>query len=42
MCGLPPANLAPIGTGPYRFLTVADGIWTFGANEQYRDGLPYF
>lgn len=37
-----PANLAPIGTGPYRFLTVADGIWTFGANEQYRDGLPYF
>ena len=37
-----PANLEPIGTGPYRFLTVADGIWTFGANEQYREGLPYF
>jgi len=37
-----PANLSPIGTGPYRFLTVADGIWTFGANEQYREGLPYF
>ncbi|PZO22519.1 MAG: peptide ABC transporter substrate-binding protein [Leptolyngbya foveolarum] len=37
-----PANLAPIGTGPYRFLTVADGVWTFGANEQYREGLPYF
>lgn len=37
-----PANLNPIGTGPYRFITVADGIWTFGANEQYRDGLPFF
>ncbi len=37
-----PANLAPIGTGAYRFLTVADGIWTFGANEQFREGQPYF
>lgn len=37
-----PANLNPIGTGPYRFITRADGIWTFGANEQHRDGLPYF
>ena len=37
-----PANLAPIGTGPYRFITVADGRWTFGANEQHREGLPYF
>lgn len=36
------ANLQPVGTGPYRFITMADGIWTFGANEQYRDGLPYF
>ena len=39
---LSPANLAPIGTGPYRFITVADGRWTFGANEQHREGLPYF
>ena len=37
-----PANLNPVGTGPYRFITVADGLWTFGANEQHRDGVPYF
>ncbi|MGI8936338.1 MAG: peptide ABC transporter substrate-binding protein [Phormidesmis sp.] len=37
-----PANLQPVGTGPYRFITVSDGQWTFAANEQYRDGLPFF
>lgn len=37
-----PENLQPVGTGPYRFITVADGRWTFAANEQYRDGLPAF
>lgn len=37
-----PENMNPIGTGPYRFITVADGVWTFGANEQHREGLPYF
>ncbi len=37
-----PANLQPVGTGPYRFITVAEGQWTFAANEQYRDGLPSF
>ncbi|MGB3294412.1 MAG: peptide ABC transporter substrate-binding protein [Phormidesmis sp.] len=37
-----PENLQPVGTGPYRFITVADGQWTFAANEQYRDGLPPF
>lgn len=36
------ANLQPIGTGPYRFIAVIDGRWTFAANEQYRDGLPAF
>lgn len=37
-----PANLQPIGTGPYRFIAVTEGQWTFAANEQYRDGLPAF
>ncbi|MEO1392951.1 MAG: ABC transporter substrate-binding protein [Cyanobacteria bacterium J06634_5] len=37
-----PANLQPVGTGPFRFITVADGRWTFAANEQYRDGIPGF
>lgn len=37
-----PANLQPVGTGPYRFIAVIDGRWTFAANEQYRDGLPPF
>ena len=36
------ANLQPIGTGPYRFIAVTDGKWTFAANEQFRDGLPAF
>lgn len=37
-----PANLQPVGTGPYRFITIADGRWTFAANEQFREGLPAF
>ncbi len=37
-----PANLQPVGTGPYRFIAVTDGKWTFAANEQFRDGLPAF
>ena len=37
-----PGNLQPVGTGPYRFITAADGRWTFAANEQFRDGLPPF
>ena len=37
-----PGNLQPVGTGPYRFITAADGVWTFAANEQFRDGLPPF
>lgn len=38
-----PANLQPVGTGPYRFIArTADGLWTFAANEQYREGLPGF
>ncbi|MEL6453808.1 MAG: peptide ABC transporter substrate-binding protein [Cyanobacteria bacterium J06623_5] len=37
-----PANLQPVGTGPYRFITNADGVWTFAANEQFREGLPGF
>ncbi|MEL6554234.1 MAG: ABC transporter substrate-binding protein [Cyanobacteria bacterium J06621_11] len=37
-----PANLQPIGTGPYRFITVREGIWTFAANEQFREGSPNF
>ncbi|MEM9009168.1 MAG: peptide ABC transporter substrate-binding protein [Cyanobacteria bacterium P01_F01_bin.86] len=37
-----PANLQPVGTGPFRFITINDGLWTFSANEQYRDGLPGF
>ncbi|MEL6813276.1 MAG: ABC transporter substrate-binding protein [Cyanobacteria bacterium J06598_3] len=37
-----PGNLQPVGTGPYRFITVNDGLWTFAANEQYREGLADF
>jgi peptide/nickel transport system substrate-binding protein len=37
-----PANFQPVGTGPYRFITIADGRWTFAANEQFREGLPAF
>ena len=37
-----PANLQPIGTGPYRFIAIADNVWTFAANEQFRDGPPSF
>jgi peptide/nickel transport system substrate-binding protein len=37
-----PENLQPVGTGPYRFITVTDGSWTFAANEQFREGLPAF
>ncbi len=37
-----PANYQPIGTGPYRFIAIADGIWTFAANEQFREGTPAF
>lgn len=37
-----PANLQPVGTGPFRFITIEEGRWTFAANEQFRDGLPAF
>ncbi len=37
-----PANLQPVGTGPYRFIAIAESIWTFAANEQFRDGPPSF
>ena len=37
-----PANLQPVGTGPYRFIAVAEGRWTFAANEQYREGISPF
>ncbi|MEM8501826.1 MAG: peptide ABC transporter substrate-binding protein [Cyanobacteria bacterium P01_D01_bin.1] len=37
-----PENLQPVGTGPYRFITVTGGSWTFAANEQFREGLPAF
>ena len=37
-----PANLQPVGTGPYRFIAVVEGRWTFAANEQYREGIPPF
>ena len=37
-----PVNLQPVGTGPYRFITVTNGKWTFAANEQHREGLPAF
>ncbi len=37
-----PANLQPVGTGAYRFIVIADNIWTFAANEQFRDGTPGF
>jgi len=37
-----PANIQPVGTGPYRFIAAIDGRWTFAANEQFRDGLPAF
>jgi len=37
-----PGNLQPVGTGAYRFITQAEGTWTFAANEQFRDGLPPF
>ncbi len=37
-----PANLQPVGTGPFRFIAIIDGLWTFAANEQFRDGLPPF
>ncbi|MEO1621197.1 MAG: peptide ABC transporter substrate-binding protein, partial [Cyanobacteria bacterium J06632_3] len=36
-----PANLQPVGTGPYRFITrTTEGLWTFAANEQFREGAP--
>ncbi len=37
-----PENLQSVGTGPYRFITAADGSWTYAANEQFREGLPAF
>ncbi|NEP15941.1 MAG: peptide ABC transporter substrate-binding protein [Leptolyngbya sp. SIO4C1] len=37
-----PANLQPVGTGPYRFLSSAQGKWLFAPNDRYRDGAPYF
>ncbi|MEL7510659.1 MAG: peptide ABC transporter substrate-binding protein [Cyanobacteria bacterium J06554_3] len=37
-----PANLQPVGTGPYRFIARANGVWTFAANEQFREGPPGF
>lgn len=36
------ANMEPVGTGPYRFITIVDGLWTFAANEQHHNGLPGF
>ena len=36
------AKLQPVGTGPYRFITIADGLWTFAANEQYHNKQPFF
>ncbi|MEM9947609.1 MAG: ABC transporter substrate-binding protein [Cyanobacteria bacterium P01_D01_bin.36] len=36
------ANFQPVGTGPYRFIAIADDIWTFAANEQFREGTPAF
>ncbi|MBE9080071.1 peptide ABC transporter substrate-binding protein [Romeria aff. gracilis LEGE 07310] len=37
-----PTNLQPVGTGPYRFITVADGRWIFAPNEQYWGTSPDF
>ncbi|MGD1867295.1 MAG: peptide ABC transporter substrate-binding protein [Phormidesmis sp.] len=37
-----PANYQPIGTGPYRFIAIANDLWTFAANEQFREGTPAF
>ncbi|MBE9062010.1 peptide ABC transporter substrate-binding protein [cf. Phormidesmis sp. LEGE 11477] len=37
-----PENLQPVGTGPYRFITVTEGRWTYAANEQFREDLPAF
>ncbi|MEO0457403.1 MAG: peptide ABC transporter substrate-binding protein [Cyanobacteria bacterium P01_A01_bin.114] len=37
-----PANLQPVGTGPYRFISNAQGKWLFGPHERYWDGKPYF
>ncbi|MEO1593136.1 MAG: peptide ABC transporter substrate-binding protein [Cyanobacteria bacterium J06632_22] len=36
------ANLRPIGTGPYRFVTAARGRWRFVPNDQYRGTPPAF
>jgi len=37
-----PANYQPVGTGPYRFIAIANNLWTFAANEQFREGTPAF
>jgi peptide/nickel transport system substrate-binding protein len=37
-----PANLQPVGTGAYRFITEAEGRWLFAPNERYRKALPPF
>ncbi|MEM8808671.1 MAG: peptide ABC transporter substrate-binding protein [Cyanobacteria bacterium P01_G01_bin.38] len=37
-----PANLQPVGTGPYRFISNAQGKWLFGPNDRYWDGQPHF
>ncbi|MEO0885466.1 MAG: peptide ABC transporter substrate-binding protein [Cyanobacteria bacterium J06634_6] len=36
------STLLPVGTGPYRFITISGERWTFGANEQFREGSPTF
>ena len=35
-------NYQPVGTGPYRFIAIANDLWTFAANEQFREGPPPF
>ena len=37
-----PANLRPIGTGPYRFVAADRGQWLFIPNDQYRGEPPAF
>ncbi len=37
-----PANFQPIGTGPYRYLTQANGRLLFAPNELYRQPVKHF
>ncbi len=37
-----PANLRPVGTGPYRFVAADRGQWLFVPNDEYREGSPGF